>query len=87
MKSVYVDDTLHFQLKQLAHQNGQTLMAFLNRIVREGIERLEQSHLPPESFEQDPIGMFGQNADRKVEIEQEYGRSRYQELGEEDERF
>lgn len=86
MKSVYVDDTLHFKLKQLAHQNGQTLMAFLNRIVREGIERLEQSQPPSELLEQDPVGMFGR-VDRQIEIEQAYSRSRYQELGEEDERF
>ena len=91
MKSVYVDDTLHYKLKRLSHENGQTLISLLNRLLREGIEGMEQGQHPqPQSIQHDLVGMFGQKIDKpesKVEIEQTYAAMRYQGLGEDDDRF
>ena len=57
MKSVYVDDALHRKLKRLAQENQQTLLSLLNRLVREGIEQMEQKKLSARTIGRDPIGM------------------------------
>mgnify|MGYP001491850300 CR=1 FL=1 len=41
MKSVYVDDVRHHKLKKLAMENQQTLISLLNRLVQEGVKRIE----------------------------------------------
>jgi len=87
MKSVYVDDTLHQKLKELAHENGQTLISLLNRFVQEGIKRTEQNRRHPRPAVQDPVGMFGIRGRREIEIEQTYEAKRYQGAGEGDDRF
>jgi hypothetical protein len=87
MKSVYVDDVLHQKLKSLAVEKQQTLMALLNRLVQEGIERLEKTRRRPRAAVRDPVGMFGTKSQKKIEIEKKYGDDRYQGIGEEDDRF
>jgi len=87
MKSVYVDDVLHQKLKRLAVEKQQTLLALLNQLIQEGIERLEKTRRRPRVGTRDPVGMFGTKSQKKVEIEKEYGANRYQGAGEEDERF
>lgn len=87
MKSVYVDDALHQKLKRLAGEHGQTLIALLNRFVQDGVERMEKGRRHPQPAGQDPVGMFGARGHREVEIEKAYGDSRYQNLGERDDRF
>jgi len=87
MKSVYVDDVLHQKLKRLAVEKQQTLMALLNRLVQEGIARLEKTRRRPQTAARDPVGMFGTKRQKKVEIEKAYGDSRYQGIGEEGDRF
>jgi hypothetical protein len=78
MKSVYVDDVLHQKLKRLAVEKQQTLLALLNQLVREGIERLEKTRRHPRGGARDPVGMFGEKSKKKVEIEKRYGANRYQ---------
>ena len=87
MKSVYVDDALHQKLKQLALENEQTILSLLNRLVQEGIERMEQNRYHPSSPTPDPVGMFGITSRRAEEIETTYGSERYQGVGEADDRF
>lgn len=87
MKSVYVNDTLHQKLKKLAQENGQTLIALLNRLVQEGIEQMEKNRCRPRPAVRDPVGMFGTGGRKEIEIEEAYGSSRYQGVGEGDDRF
>jgi hypothetical protein len=87
MKSVYVDDVLHQKLKRLAVEKQQTLLTLLNQLVQEGIERLEKTRRRPRGGARDPVGLFGTKSQKKVEIEKEYSASRYQGVGEEDDRF
>jgi hypothetical protein len=87
MKSVYVDDVLHQKLKRLAVEKQQTLLALLNQLVQEGIERLEKTRRRPRGGARDPVGMFGTTSKKKIEIEKRYGDNRYQGVGEESERF
>ena len=87
MKSVYVDDVLHQKLKKLAQENGQTLLSLLNRLVQEGIERMETNRYHPRAQTPDPVGMFGTPIRRQEEIETAYGSDRYQGVGEADDRF
>jgi hypothetical protein len=87
MKSVYVDNILHQKLKKLAQENGQTLVSLLNRLIREGIERIEKHRYHPQLPLQDPVGMFGTESRREIDIEETYGDNRYQGVGESGERF
>lgn len=87
MKSVYVDDALHQKLKKLARENGQTLLSLLNRLVQEGIERMEKNRNHSRPSTPDPVGMFGTTSRRVEEIETAYGSDRYQGVGEGDDRF
>lgn len=87
MKSVYVDDILHQKLKRLARESEQTLISLLNRFVQEGIERMEKNRHRPRLAARDPVGMFGTGDRKEIEIEKEYGDSRYQGAGERDDRF
>lgn len=87
MKSVYVDDAIHQKLKQLAQENGQTLLSLLNRLVQEGIERMEKNRYHARTRTPDPVGMFGTAGRQQEEIETAYGSDRYQGVGEADERL
>ena len=42
MKSVYVDDVRHHKLKKLVVENQRTLVSLLNRLVQEGVRRIEK---------------------------------------------
>ena len=87
MKSVYVDDALHRKLKKLAQENGQTLPSLLQRLVQEGIERMEKDRYHPQASTLDPVGMFGTTSQRAQEIETVYGDDRYQGVWERDDCF
>lgn len=90
MKSVYVDDVLHHKLKKLALENQQTLISLLNRLVREGVKRIEKRRKRPRETSRDPVGMFGLDSARggkEVDVENAYGQGRYQGVEDHDGRF
>lgn len=87
MKSVYIDDALHQKLKRVAVENRQTLLSLLNRLVKDGLERLEEDPHHQRPSGQDPIGMFGTNTHKEIDIEEAYGEQRYQRTEKRDGRF
>ena len=87
MKSVYIDDALLQKLKRVAVENRQTLLSLLNRLVKDGLERLEEDPRHQRPSGQDPIGMFGTNTHKEIDIEEAYGEQRYQRTEKRDGRF